>query len=656
MNIWSSCRALFAFLLLCTAGNAAEPSHPLDPLTWQEHWNALKILSDAGRIDIDSGFTRISLRPPEKASVWAWSKGELFERTAEVVVRNGTQTFEAVVDLDARRVVEWTERPGVQPPFLGEEFDSYLIEVVKEDPRFQAAMEARGVDYPQYVECVLLPRGTFGEERFEGLRIAIMRCTDLADVRNTWTRMIEGLVVIVDIENEEILEISEDEIIPVPDTKAEYDLSAVGELRKFPGPIEVSQPLGVGYRIDGNVISWDRWTFHVRSDQRVGLVLSTITWDDGETKRPVLYEGSLSELFVPYQAPYQNWFVATYLDAGEYSEGGFSDSMEPGVHCPGSAYYLNAIIAQDNGTPADKPRVACIFESYAGDINWLHGSEGRPKRQLIVRMAARLDNYDYLFDWIFQTDGSIRVSIAATGIVASRMALEANALEAATKDYRDNRYGPPDRYGRFVDDHVVALNHSHFFNFRFDLDVDGVENSFEVMELTQVKLPDDHPRRSLWVPESRLAAREKDGAVSSGHGHSALWRFINPSKTNRHGYPVGYQIVGAMAPSTPSSDDTANERAGFIGRELWVTPYAQDERYAAGEYPTLSNPGEGLPKWTESNRSISDTDIVAWYTIGMHHVARAEDWPVMPAVRHDVTLRPFDFFDSNPSLTSDTRP
>ncbi len=144
--------------------------------------------------------------------------------------------------------------------------------------------------------------------------------------------------------------------------------------------------------------------------------------------------------------------------------------------------------------------------------------------------------------------------------------------------------------------------------------------------------------------------------MSSSHVHSALWRFINEGKANRNGYPVGYQIVGAMALSLPSADDAANGRAGFIDHELWVTPYAPNERYAAGDYPTLSKPGEGLPQWTKSNRAIVGTDIVAWYTIGMHHVPRAEDWPVMPAVRHDVVLRPFDFFDSNPSLTSDTTP
>lgn len=648
--------AIFALLLATTRADGAEPAHPLDPLTWQERWSVLKILSDAGRIDAASRFSRVALRPPNKASVWAWSPGEPFGRTADVIIKQGSRTFEAIVDLDDRRVSKWVERTGVQPKFLEEDFYSYVIEDVKNDPEFQAALKARGIDYPQYVDCVLIPRGYYGEERFEGRRIAILRCADRTDVRNTWSRMIEGLVVIVDIETEEVLEISEDEIVPVPDTKAEYDRTAVGELRSFPGRIEMRQPLGVGYEIDGHVVSWDRWRFHVRSDERVGLILATVAWDDDTTRRPVLYEGHLSELFVPYQASYRNWFVANYLDAGEFSAGGLSDSLEPGVHCPQSAYFLNAIVTQPDGTPRDKPRVACIFESYAGDINWLHGSEGRPKRELIVRMSARLDNYDYLIDWIFQTDGTIRVSVAATGIVAVRMTAERNSTEA-TADGAASPYGEPDRYGRFVDDHIVAVNHSHYFSFRFDLDVDGPNNSFEMQRLKQVLLPKDHPRRSLWVPEPRIAAREDEAKMSRSLDRPVIWRFVNASKVNRLGYPTSYQITpGNTAHTLMSADDMPRRRAGFIDHDLWVTPYRPEERYAAGDYPTLSTPGQGLPEWTATNRSIAGTDIVAWYTIGMHHVPRTEDWPVMPAVRRGVTLRPFDFFGGNPSLNSDVNP
>ncbi|MEC8821919.1 MAG: hypothetical protein VYA08_13575, partial [Pseudomonadota bacterium] len=54
--------------------------------------------------------------------------------------------------------------------------------------------------------------------------------------------------------------------------------------------------------------------------------------------------------------------------------------------------------------------------------------------------------------------------------------------------------------------------------------------------------------------------------------------------------------------------------------------------------------------FTKDNRSIKDTDIVLWHTISMHHLVRAEDWPVMPVLWHSFELRPFDFFNGNPAM------
>ena len=99
-----------------------------------------------------------------------------------------------------------------------------------------------------------------------------------------------------------------------------------------------------------------------------------------------------------------------------------------------------------------------------------------------------------------------------------------------------------------------------------------------------------------------------------------------------------------------SEDDYPRRRARFIEHHLWVTPYTEDQRWAAGIYPTLSTPGMGLPEWTKDNRSIERTDVVLYHSIGMQHLVRAEDWPVMPTLWHSFELRPFDFFDRNPSM------
>ena len=113
---------------------------------------------------------------------------------------------------------------------------------------------------------------------------------------------------------------------------------------------------------------------------------------------------------------------------------------------------------------------------------------------------------------------------------------------------------------------------------------------------------------------------------------------------------------GKLIETLLSEDDWPRQRAGFIDHHLWITPYQPDEQYAAGMYPTLSRPGEGLPAFTAKYRSIEQTDIVAWVTMGMYHVVRAEDWPVMPVAWHYFELRPFDFFDRNPALDLPMKP
>jgi primary-amine oxidase len=623
-------------------------AHPLDPLTWQEHWAALKVLAAEKKIDADTRFARLALRPPDKQAVWGWSAGQAFERAAEVVIKQGRRTFEAVVDLRAGKLASWTEMAGAQVPWLEEEYQSEALDRVMEDPRFQRAMKKRGVDRPEFLECAVNPHANLGEAEYQGRRVGVVTCNRRTDVRNAAPRAIEGLYILVDVNTGDVLEFN-DETVTAQGLAAEYDLGSTKNLRDFAAPIEIHQPAGPGFKISGNSIEWDRWRFHLRSDQRTGLIISTVVWDDGTRRRPVLYEGHLSEIFVPYMAPQQSWASRTHLDVGENSAGGLSQSLEPGVHCPANAVYFDAIVVQDNGWPKDKRRVVCLFERYGGEVAWLHEEEGRQKRVLVARMSALAGNYDYLIDWTFQTDGEIRVTVGATGIIGVRTVAKRNATESGAEG--------GELHGRYVADHLVGVNHSHFFNFRFDLDVDGPDNAFQIDKITMAPLPKGHPRRAVWVSQSHAAEREHD-VLEHGHEGAALLRVASAAAKNSQGYPTSYQLL----PSHPAhalfmpEEDVARRRAGFINHNVWVTPYNVDERYAAGKYATLSKPGEGLPQWTRENRPIKDRDIVLWYTIGMHHVVRAEDWPVMPVVQHSISLRPFDFFDRNPAIDTGTKP
>ena len=64
----------------------------------------------------------------------------------------------------------------------------------------------------------------------------------------------------------------------------------------------------------------------------------------------------------------------------------------------------------------------------------------------------------------------------------------------------------------------------------------------------------------------------------------------------------------------------------------------------------MSKGDDGLPIWAARDRAIRNQDIVMWVNLGMHHLTRAEDLPVMPTVWHSFRLRPHNFFDRNPAI------
>src|SRR5262249_25704735 len=144
---------------------------------------------------------------------------------------------------------------------------------------------------------------------------------DARGVRNPSSRQIEGLTTVVDLNEKKVLRVVDEGVIPMPSTVADYDPASIGKLREVPSQIKIDQPLGPGFRLNGHVVEWQNWRFHVRPNQRVGTIVSTVTYRDGDQPRPVLYEGHLSEIFVPYMDPSFAWYARNFLDAGESAGG-----------------------------------------------------------------------------------------------------------------------------------------------------------------------------------------------------------------------------------------------------------------------------------------------------------------------------------------------
>jgi primary-amine oxidase len=625
---------------------AQSPQHPLDALRTEEYWTVYDVLQASGHLDEDTHYASVLLHEPAKDVVLGWKQGQAVRREADVTLMRKGATIEARVDIAGRKLESWKEVPGAQAPIFVSEILGFS-DTILSDERVRKALEKRGIKDLNQVECASVPLGYFAFPEQEGHRIAFADCDLLHGVYHSWGRTIGGLLIEVDLVERKILRVFDDGPVPMPSEAVNFE-EAPEVTRPGTKPGIVSQPEGPSFEVKDGEVAWQNWRFRFRLDSRNGVILDLVRIKDGERLRSVLYEGMISELFVPYMDESRNWSTRVFVDSGEFYPGGTLQTMREGLDCPSNAVYFDGLSTNEKGFPVLRPRQACLFEKFDGSVAWRHGDDtgiwGRPARNLVLRSAALIGNYDYYFDWIFQQDGSIHVAAGATGII------EIRPVAAETVS---GMHGAVDleKYGQLVAKNTLGVNHDHFFSYRLDLDVDGQDNSFMIHRLVQKRLPEGSPRKTIWVPEPSIAKNESDAMMNIHLDQPTMWLFVNPSVKGPLGHPTGYEIMaGATAASLMDPDDGVQKVGAFSAHQLWVTPYRPDERYAGGTYPISSKGTDGLAAWAKANRKIENTDIVAWYTMGFHHVPREEDWPVMPVMWHEFVIRPFDFFSQDPVL------
>jgi primary-amine oxidase len=618
-------------------------SHPLEMLTGEEIKRAVKILRDSGRVPEGALFAHMVLHEPHKDEIARWSPGDPVERRVRAVVvpGPGMTLNEVVVSLNRGEIVEWVDHTDMRPTLLMTESIGAIV-TTKQHPDYIAALAKRGITDLDRVQIDPWPAGTFGYDCEEGRRIT--RCisflrTDPTD--NGYARPIEGLIVHFDMAANEVIEVIDHGVTALPRHPASYYAEDQPRMREGLKPISITQPEGPSFTVTGNHVAWQNWDFRIGFDPFEGLVLHQIAYDDNGRRRSILHRASISEMVVPYgdPGPLHGWKNA--FDAGEWGLGRMTQPLTLGCDCLGEIHYFDATLANEQGKPWVISNAICMHEEDYG-ILWKHvdllGGRGevRRSRRLVVSFVATVGNYEYGFYWYFYLDGNIQLEVKLTGIV-SPMAIEPGTQPA---------------FANVIAEGVAAPHHQHLFNARLDLDVDGSDN--EVYEVEAERMPPgpDNPwlnafRQKMTRFETETDARREVDAV-----HSRTWRISNPSARNGLGQSTAYKLVPTM--STPTlmahPDSPIGRRAGFAQHNLWVTPYSPDERRAAGEFPNQHAGGDGLPRWTAQDRPIAGTDVVVWYTFGVTHFVRPEDWPVMPVEYTGFMLTPFGFFDRNPAL------
>lgn len=621
----------------------AGPDHPLTPLSAAEITTVRGIVDDAGLLSEHTRFVFVTLDEPAKDVVLAHRAGDDIVRQARVLLldrETGTGSS-LLVSLTEAKVLERTMIDAAtegQVPILDEEFEDIEAYLLASDD-WLAAMSKRDLE-PANVRAVPLSAGVFGHEDEVGHRIVRVLAfyqSDQADL--PWAHPIDGVVAYVDLTGRQVLKVIDEITLPVPAERGEWDAAPHAvPTRTDLKPIEITQPEGPSFTVEGNQISWADWTFRFGFDIREGLTLHQLSVRDGGEQRPVIYRASIAEMVVPYADPSPVRYWQNYFDQGEYLFGRYTNALELGCDCLGDITYFDVTIADEQGNPRVMKNAICLHEEDYG-VLWKHTdmfngmAETRRSRRLVISFFLTIGNYDYGFYWYLYLDGTIELEAKATGIVFT------------------SAHRGPDGFSTEMAPGLGAPFHQHLFSARLDMAVDGNRNTVTEVDAVPVPMGPDNPWGNAFRAQRTTLHTESEAMRSADNLKARVWHITNPDKQNRLGQDVGYALHPEGQPSLLADPQSSiAKRAAFATKHLWVTQYDAAQRYPAGDYVN-QHPGDaGLPAYVAADRDIEGEDIVLWHTFGLTHFPRPEDWPVMPVDYAGFKLKPVGFFDRNPSL------
>ena len=616
--------------------------HPLHPLTAEEINSSVTLIISEKNLDkATTRFIAVSLKEPPKAFVYAYKEGDPFERQTFAIVLNSTNgsVYEALVSLTENTIVSWKNIPGVQPTMTADE-QVECEEIVKNDPQFQDALRRYGITNPDMVMVDIWTAGHYGADEESTIRLARPLCfvrTDETD--NGYAHPIEGLRPVVDLNAMKVLRVEEFEFTPIPPEPGNYRADKVKTFRTGLKPLEIVQPEGPSFIVNGYEVNWQKWNFHIGFSSKEGLTLNVLTYEDDGAIRPVIYRASLSEMVVPYGDPGPTQFRKNAFDTGEYGMGQCANSLTLGCDCLGYIKYFDAVLNNSRGEAFVIKNAICMHEEDYG-ILWKHTdrrsghAEVRRSRRLVISSISTVENYEYGFFWYLYQDGNIQFEIKLTGI------LSLGALEAGVKP----------KYGNLVAPQLYAPNHQHFFNMRLDFDIDGTKNSVYEVDVVPDEPGEHNPYENAFYAKATKLDTEQNARRNMNLSTSRTWKIASTTRKNALGEPTGYKFMpGDNCVALATNNASWYKRAGFVQNHIWVTPFDENEMSAAGNYPNQHPGDDGLIKWTKQNRNVADTDVVVWYTMGHTHIPRPEDYPVMPTAYIGFLLKPNGFFNANPA-------
>lgn len=570
---------------------------------------AIKILKADSRFPQSWRISFLSLAEPPKS--WDFSTVPPRQAEAGVYDERNNRLADALVDLTSGKVVSWRDRGSMQPPMSG--LDSGLAAaLLRSDGTWAAALSRRELS-PGEVAPMTWTSGD-GLKSF-GTSNRVVRAVPYLwkGTASPDLRPVEGLFAEVDLTAGKVLRVVDTGVVPAPprdNLEAPFTRPTPPEWPRVPAS-------GLTVKKQNGEVVWRGWRFRYAVHPREGLVLYQVRF----LERPVLYRASVAEMAVPYADPSPAWNFRNALDAGELGLGLAATSHRRGFDSPPHAEFTPALLADDRGAIETVKDAVALYEMDRG-LAWRHAELAARARELHLSFIATPGNYDYLFQWIFHEDGTLEARIALSGIMAVKgIGADGHAM-----------------HGHAVAKNLEAVHHQHFFCYRLDFDIDGAAHN-------QVTEWNAQPATGMAFSLDEKPI-DREGPRTMNFASARRWK-VESTNPGRPGYLL---LPGENSPSFSQPDSIVRRRATFLDGQFWVTPYTRTERYPAGDYPLLSAGGEGLAAWSRAQRPVLDTDVVAWYVLGVTHAPRPEEWPIMPVHETGFKLAPAGFIPRNPAF------
>ena len=612
--------------------------HPLNPLSASEIADAVSILKKSNIEHENSSFSYISLEEPDKKVLKEKTNLDRFVKI--VGVDQKSNGFEAEINLSKKELLKEEKISNKAGPTytLAEIFRA--IELTMGDENYQKALEKRGIKDLSLIQIDPWPGGGFINKNIKNGNRALKAISFLKDSEkdNAYARPIQGLIAHIDLTENKVVEVEDHGVVEVPKAHARYDKDGQESLRENPKEIAITQPEGVGFSVEDNLISWEGWQLRASIDPIEGLALHQVSLNN----RPIFYRAGLSDMVVPYgSSDPMHWWKAVH-DGTEYGFGTMTNSLTLGCDCLGEIYYLDAHKLAFDGSVETIENAICIHEEDFG-VQWKHNdstqmgyNEVRRSRRLVVSSFATIGNYDYGIFWYLYLDGTIQLEIKLTGVVGISAFHE--DIHKSGQDFK-------------ISPELASPIHQHLFNVRIDWDLDDGDNQLFETNVEPLPINNANPEGTQFQAISSHLTKESEAQRNIAPEKSRSWKIVNPKKLNKVGLPTAYKILYGNTPTLLSNPDSPpGKRAAFAKHNIWATPFQNEERSGGGRHTVMHSGEGGLEEITSKDRNISECDLVTWLTFGVTHLPRPEDWPVMPVEYCGVHLIPVGFFDQNPTI------